>query len=428
MILFNSAMQREKIAVIGLVIIIVVALFAYLVATYDIFGNIFGKDNESNIDEGDYTIFDRYTTIQRNVTQNITYSLPADILEQQLLFLLRLVDANFSYSLSPYANETVYFDIEVVKVYNCSGEDHAFGDNDSNLTILWDDCADVNYISYYASNDTIFSTSYDDAVNKTGGTPLKVYVNKDIMTAAPDEYSDYFNPFYILISISYYGDSSYLSTPLAIKQGFLEALIGMKAGDEKITGNIAPENAYGIKLQVGDVLNFSSLYDFYGPMPDMSIIDIKENVIPPEYLGIGDEPTTMYVLRYQPYDIGETAPADGYTYVCWDNSSIVTKINETLLWIYTTPTTGINETFTWVEIYDNSTTGEQMITSFPVDTSYISTLTQDEIIVKHNPKIGDIITIETTVVGYEDYSDLTTYTVKKITNDKIYTKENLSEE
>ncbi|PNX45487.1 MAG: hypothetical protein BV457_09485, partial [Thermoplasmata archaeon M9B1D] len=121
------------------------------------------------------------------------------------------------------------------------------------------------------------------------------------MTAAPDEYSDYFNPFYILISISYYGDSSYLSTPLAIKQGFLESLIGMKAGDEKITDYIAPENAYGIKLQVGDVLNFSSLYDFYGPMPDMSIIDIKENVTPPEYLGIGDEPTTMYVLRYQPY-------------------------------------------------------------------------------------------------------------------------------
>ena len=160
----------------------------------------------------------------------------------------------------------------------------------------------------------------------------------------------------------------------------------------------------------------------------MSVINIQENVTPPDYLGIGDEPTTMYILRYIPYDIGEAAPADGYTYSSCNNSSIVTRINDTLLWIYTTPTTAINETFTWVEVYDNSTTGEQMVTSFPVNSSYVSTLTDDEIIIKHNPKIGDIITIEITAIGYEDYSDLATYTVKKITNDKIYTIENFSEE
>jgi hypothetical protein len=410
-------MQREKIAVVGLVIIIVVALFAYFVATENIFGNLFDKKDDGDTDQEEYTIFDRYTTVQRNVTQNITELVPADGLEQQILFILRVLDTNFTYGSGSYADETVYFDIEVVKVYNCSGENHAVGDNDSNLTILWDDCADVHYISHYASNDTIFSTSYNDTVNKTGGTPLKVYVNKDtdVSNYVPEneEYSDYSNRFGIWVSV-YYGDTSYLSTPVAIKEGFLEALIGMKAGEKITTDDIAPENAYGIKLQVGDILNFSSLelLGFSSGLPEMSIFDIQENATP------------IYILRDESHYIGEPVQSiDGVVYSSWTNSSEVTKINDTLIWVYTTPTTSVDELFTWLE--SNFTAYGETYTTYPTNKSYVSNLNDDAILVKHGPEVGDEIVINT--FSYLDYSSTTeTYIVEKITEDQIYT--NLQEE
>jgi len=53
MILFNSDMQKEKIAAIGLVIIIVVALSAFIIAEYgdEIFTNI--SEEKLSIEYGD---------------------------------------------------------------------------------------------------------------------------------------------------------------------------------------------------------------------------------------------------------------------------------------------------------------------------------------------------------------------------------------
>ena len=100
-------MQREKIAVISLVIIIVVALFAYLGATYDIFGNLF-------------------------------------------------------------ENEEV------------SGEAY----------IEIGDCVEVNYIGKY-TNGTIFDSSYEDPISKTGGDPAKFFVSLDPTESPPDDYYEY---------------------------------------------------------------------------------------------------------------------------------------------------------------------------------------------------------------------------------------------
>jgi len=69
-----------------------------------------------------YFEFDRTETIQRNVTQDITSSAPEQILEEQIFLILRAIDENFTVSLSPLADEEVYFEFIVENVYKTSQE------------------------------------------------------------------------------------------------------------------------------------------------------------------------------------------------------------------------------------------------------------------------------------------------------------------
>jgi len=98
------------------------------------------------------------------------------------------------------------------------------------------DCVDVNYIARYASNNTVFSSSYSDVKNKTGENPLKVFVSLDKKAIPPANYS------------------SYSSSPLGMIEGFIPDLIGMKKGETK-TVVVPPDKAYGnySKLSEGDV-------------------------------------------------------------------------------------------------------------------------------------------------------------------------------
>jgi len=66
-----------------------------------------------------YYEFSRTVTIQRNETQNITQAIPWDSLES-LLLALRFMDDDFSLGLNHLAGETVYFEVEIVKVYKTS--------------------------------------------------------------------------------------------------------------------------------------------------------------------------------------------------------------------------------------------------------------------------------------------------------------------
>jgi hypothetical protein len=70
----------------------------------------------------EYQEFDRQTTIQRDSSQNITSEAPESVLEENLLSLIRSIDDDFIYSISPHADQTVYFEIEVVQVYKTSQE------------------------------------------------------------------------------------------------------------------------------------------------------------------------------------------------------------------------------------------------------------------------------------------------------------------
>src|SRR5512136_1751956 len=75
------------------------------------------------------------------------------------------------------------------------------------LTIAEGDCADVNYIGRYASNNTVFDSSYKDYINKTNATALKIFVSFDKNATSPK--------------------SGYTSNMI---KGFMQGLIGMQEG------------------------------------------------------------------------------------------------------------------------------------------------------------------------------------------------------
>jgi len=100
------------------------------------------------------------------------------------------------------------------------------------------DCADVSYIGRYSSNGTIFDTSYTDSVNKTGSSPLNIFVSLNKSDAPPTGYEQYSS---------------------GIIDGFMNGLIGLKQGDTITIGPIAPAQAYGMKLSEGDMFYSESI-------------------------------------------------------------------------------------------------------------------------------------------------------------------------
>lgn len=97
------------------------------------------------------------------------------------------------------------------------------------------DCVEVNYIARYASNGTVFDTSYENVAKENGiydknktYEPLKIFVDPEGSIEKPKGYDDF---------------SSY--PPLGMKKGFVKYLIGMKEGEEKIV-TLPPDEAYGI--------------------------------------------------------------------------------------------------------------------------------------------------------------------------------------
>ena len=77
----------------------------------------------------------------------------------------------------------------VVYVYGDEISKNLFGEEPK--IIEYGDCVDVNYIGKYASNDTVFDSSYEDLENKTGGIPLQVFVSVNKTEFPPDDYQSY---------------------------------------------------------------------------------------------------------------------------------------------------------------------------------------------------------------------------------------------
>lgn len=99
------------------------------------------------------------------------------------------------------------------------------------------DCADVNYIGRYATNNTVFDSSYDDVDEKTGGNPLNIFVTTDKTLPSPTGYSNYTSGFI---------------------DGLLSRLIGKEEG-ETYTLEIPPDEAYGNKMSGGELIHTEAL-------------------------------------------------------------------------------------------------------------------------------------------------------------------------
>ncbi|MFE3845271.1 hypothetical protein ACFL1L_00220 [Thermoplasmatota archaeon] len=255
----------------------------------------------------------------------------------------------------------------------------------SNDIIEYGDNVDLHYIGRYASNNSIFDSSYNDTTTMTGGSPLKVFV-----TLNNSEIS----------SMSGY-------TKVIEGEGFTEGLIGLKENESKIIGPILPEKGYGINPVVGDILD---LTDLIGVTQIYEIVNIKENAEMPEELipYFGMDNTNLYVLKEDWHFIGEVLDITSI-YLSWGNSSIVTKINDTKLWMYTTPTNEFGEYFTWR--YLDIISGSEI--TFPESTSIITDMDKDSIIVSNEPELNSIINVSYGGFYFMDY------VIQNITEDTI---------
>jgi len=254
--------------------------------------------------------------------------------------------------------------------------ENLFGKETIKEVIELGDCADVHYIGRYASNNTIFDASYNDTENKTGGTPLQMFISLDSSETPSKE--------------GYVG----------IIEGLAEGLVGLKEGDTASIP-IPPEKAYGVIPKEGDVISFSDPLE--GTEVKIDIVEVIENSpMPEDYIPyFGNQTTTVYNLRVN-YSIGDEIQL----YPSWENATFITKINETMLWTYTTPPEDKRENFTWI---DNTTQS-----SYWENASSVPSMNDTTIVITHTPAIGATMDYSASL-----YGTTTTYTVVNLTDDKI---------
>ena len=264
-------------------------------------------------------------------------------------------------------------------------------------TIEIGDCADVNFNEMLA-NGTVSHSSYTYPENKTGGTPLNIFITMNQSEAPPTEYPQYL--------------SGLLIEGFLI-EGFMEGLIGLKEGETATIGPIPPEKAYGVTPKVGDVIDLSALG---GGDVLLKVLKINENLpIPSDFIGLlGEGITTIYVVRDESHYIGETIDTyvDNEKIAHWENATVVTKINETLLWRYTTPLEDKYENLTWVDA--NFVESYQI--TYPTYASTITSINETTFIVTITPEINETISFFDAENPYGLY-----YIIESVTDDKIIT-------
>jgi FKBP-type peptidyl-prolyl cis-trans isomerase 2 len=259
------------------------------------------------------------------------------------------------------------------------------GKNTEKKVIALGDCVDVNYIGRYASNNTIFYSSYTNPINKTGGNPFKIFMSWNESQQPPAGYEKYTR---------------------GVK-GLIEGLVGLRVGDSKTIGPISPADAYGIYPKVGD--NFTIFNPASKKNLTIHFVNIITNsTMPKEYVArYGNGKTTLFVLGVDVYSLGDKITI----YPSWENATVVTKINETKRWIYTTPPEDTRKNFTWIWSEPNG----QTKTIYWKNATSVLSINNTTILITQSPKIG-----ETMNVSYLPHGSTITYTAFNITAEKIY--------
>jgi FKBP-type peptidyl-prolyl cis-trans isomerase 2 len=257
------------------------------------------------------------------------------------------------------------------------------------LTIAEDDCADVNYIGRYASNNSIFDSSYNDTTNKTGGIPLKIFASYNKTATSPK--------------------SGYTASMI---EGFMDGIIGMQEGQTKTIGPIPPEKAYGAnKFGIGSI--FTSQYLAFGMNQTVEVTNYtSENLsvrwIQMENLGNFTMPQ-LVINNLQSTNETEMVVYPPPYYI-WENCSSITNITDTNVTVRTTPTKSTNLS---KEVKDVRY-GEKQMLIFPNATT--ASWDNTTITVVCSPIVGQNYTFQTQ--GYSGMVNITIH-INSIIGDMI---------
>lgn len=257
------------------------------------------------------------------------------------------------------------------------------------LTIEEGDCADVNYIGRYPGNNSIFDSSYTYIENKTGGIPLKIFVTTNTSLQSPKG-----------------GYSS------GMIKGFMMGIIGMKEGQTKTIGPIAPKDAYGEKkFTIGSL--FNSSYLAFGMNQDVIVTNYTATNLSVKWINVENLSnfTMPQVIIKNLQSTNETEmviyPPPCYI---WENATRIINISDSSVIVKTNPTKSTNLSTQITNVRN----GEQEMLIFPDATT--ASWTNDTITIICSPTIGKNYTTTQEFSG-------TTYnvviTVINITADKI---------
>jgi hypothetical protein len=189
------------------------------------------------------------------------------------------------------------------------------------LTIAEGDCADVNYIGRYNSNNTVFDSSYAFVNNKSGATPLKIFVSYNTSATSPK--------------------SGYTAGMI---KGFMAGIIGMKEGQTKIIGPILPTDAYGAnKFGVGAI--FKTQYLAFGMNQTVEVKNYTSENLTVKWIQMEDLGNfTMPQLVINNLQSTNETEMVIYPppYYIWENATVITNITDSTVTVRTTPTKSTN--------------------------------------------------------------------------------------
>jgi len=252
------------------------------------------------------------------------------------------------------------------------------------------DCADVYYIGKYASNGTVFDSSYENVDNKINGTPLQMFISTNKSAVSPK--------------------SGYMG----IIEGLAEGLVGLKENDTATIGPISPGKAYGAKkLGIGDT--FSTINLALEMNQTLQVTDLNSDSISLKWINmenIGKFTMPQMILKnLSSMDQNEMIIFPP-PHSIWENSTEIISIADEEVTVKTTPTK--NESLS--EILKPIQYGiADVMFIFPDATT--ATWDETTITITSSPEIGKIYPYSQDT-GY-GYAMNMTFTIESIVNDTI---------
>jgi len=230
---FDPVMQKEKLAAIVLVIVIVGALAAFIAVTYggDILKNLSGEKAQVLAKNDNIICYENYTNNITEILENdkFTNLSSVEVLTQPSHGVINQTIQTISYIPN---KDFLGTDSFTYKIIDKNGQTSSATVKITVQVPLIEigDCADVFYIGKFV-NGTVFDTNYEDVAKQWGiynaslaYEAAEVFVDPSYELEPPVGYENYTQYNYVV--------------------GFLNGLVGMGEGENK-TITVPPEDAYG---------------------------------------------------------------------------------------------------------------------------------------------------------------------------------------